>query len=90
MAKVPKIIPVSDLRARAADIINSVKESPDPTVITQRGRASAVLLGLEAYEKAEREREILIQLAKGEKEIASGEGYDIDEVFAEADELLDE
>jgi len=40
------------------------------------------------YERAERERQILGLLAKGEREIAAGKGHDLDAVLAEADRLL--
>ena len=88
MAKVPDIIPVTDLRQDAAAALKRVRTSKQPLVITQRGRAAAVLLSIEAYERAEHERQLLRLLARGEKEIASGEGYDLDEVFDEADALL--
>jgi hypothetical protein len=43
---------------------------------------------VDAYEKSEQEKALLRLLAKGEKEIEAGEGYDLDTVFAEADALL--
>ena len=45
-------------------------------------------MGVEAYEEFEREKELLRILAEGEREVALGEGYDIDTVLAEADVLL--
>ena len=39
-------------------------------------------------EQNESEREILAALARGEQEIAEGVGYDLDEVLAEADQIL--
>jgi hypothetical protein len=47
-----------------------------------------VILSVEAYEKGEQEREILRLLARGEKEIAAGKGFDLDSVLAGADTLL--
>jgi hypothetical protein len=47
------------------------------------------MLSVEAYERAEHEREILRLLARGEREIAAGAGHDLDSVLAEADALLD-
>lgn len=90
MGKLLNIIPVSDLRQDAVKVLKRVKDSREPLVITQRGRAAAVLLSVEAYEKAERDRELLRLLAKGEKEIEAGEGYDLDSILAEADALLAE
>ncbi len=75
--------------ARCCKHIETIAKNPDPLVITQRGRAAAVIIGLEAYEKSEHDKELLRLLAKGDKEVEIGEGYDLDSVFAEADLLLD-
>ena len=88
MSKVLNIIPISDLRQDAAKVLKRVRDSKEPLVITQRGRAAAVMLSVEAYERSERDRELLRLLAKGEKEIEAGKGYDLDSVLAEADALL--
>ncbi len=90
MGKLSNIIPISDLRQDAAKVLKLIRNSKDPLVITQRGRAAAVILSVEAYERSERDRELLRLLAKGEKEIEAGEGYDVDSVLAEADALIAE
>ncbi|MDA8142249.1 MAG: type II toxin-antitoxin system Phd/YefM family antitoxin [Desulfobacteraceae bacterium] len=88
MSKLANIIPVSDLRQDAAKILKQLNKSKDPLIITQRGRAAAVMIGVEAYEKSEHEKELLRLLAKGDREIESGEGYDLNTILAEADALL--
>ena len=88
MPRVPDMMPVTDLRQDAAAALKRVRISKQPLVITQRGRAAAVMLSIEAFEQAEQERQLLRVLARGEKEIAAGEGYDLDEVLREADALL--
>jgi prevent-host-death family protein len=88
MGKLANIIPVSDLRQDAAKLLKQLKNSEEPLVITQRGRATAVLIGVDAYEKSEHEKELLRLLAKGEREIELGDGYDLDTVLSEADALL--
>ncbi|HYS06679.1 MAG TPA: type II toxin-antitoxin system Phd/YefM family antitoxin [Candidatus Dormibacteraeota bacterium] len=88
MPKVPEIMPVTDLRQDAAGALKRVRASKQPIVITQRGRAAAIMLSVEAYERGEHERQLLRLLARGEKEIAAGEGYDLNEVLDEADALL--
>lgn len=45
-----KIIPISDLQTRAKKIVESVKQTRDPVVITQRGRPAALLVNYEDYE----------------------------------------
>jgi prevent-host-death family protein len=90
MSKVPTIIPVSDLRQDAARVLSDAKKSSEPVFITQRGRATAVLMSLDAFERSEAERELLLLLARGEKEIAVGIGHSLESVFAEADSMLTE
>ena len=82
------ILPVSDLRQDAAKILKKLRENDEPIIITQRGRPAAVIIGVEAYKKSEHDKEILRLLAKGDKEIEMGEGYDLDAVLAEADLIL--
>ena len=90
MTKVPTIIPITDLRQDAATVLRRVRESRAPVVITQRGRAAAIMMSAEAYERAEHDRELLRLLARGEKESAAGKGHGLDAVLAEADALLAE
>lgn len=90
MGKILNIIPVSDLRQDAAKVLKRIRDSKEPLVITQRGRAAAVMLSVEAYERSERDRELLRLLVKGEREIEAGNGHDLDSVFHEADALLSE
>ena len=88
MPQVPDIMPVSDFRHGAAAALKRVRASRQPLVITQRGRAAAIMLSLEAYERSEHERHILRLLVRGDREIAAGEGHDLADVLAEADDLL--
>ncbi len=88
MSKLLNIIPVSDLRQDAAKVLKQLRDNKAPIIITQRGRATAVMLGVEAYEKSEHDKDILRLLAKGEREIDIGEEYDLDTVLAAADVLL--
>ena len=88
MAKVPDIVPITDLRQDSSAVLKRVRASREPVIITQRGRAAAVLLSVEEYERTENERQILLLLARGEKEIAQGKGHTLDDVLAEADRLL--
>jgi prevent-host-death family protein len=90
MTKIPNIIPITDLRQDATAIIKRVTTSREPLVITQRGRAAAVMVSMEVYEHSQHEMEVLHLLARGEKEIEAGKGYDLDAVLAEADSLLKE
>jgi len=90
MAKVPEIVPITDLRRDSSAVLKRVRASREPVIITQRGRAAAVLLSVEEYERTENERQLLLLLARGEKEMAQGTGHALDDVLAEADRLLAE
>jgi prevent-host-death family protein len=88
MPKLPEIVPVTDLRQNAAAVLERVRRSAQPVVITQRGRAAAIMLSPESFERSENERQILRLLARGDREISKGKGFDLDSVLAEADDLL--
>lgn len=88
MAKVPEIVPITDLRQDSSAVLKRVRSSREPVIITQRGRAAAVLLSVEEYERTENERQILLLLARGKKEIAQGVGHTLEDVLADADRLL--
>lgn len=89
MPKSPRIIPISDLRQNASDVVKGVSSSREPVFITQRGRATAVLVSMQTYEDSQHELDILRLLARGEKEIETGIGYELDEVLKEADRFLE-
>jgi prevent-host-death family protein len=78
----------SDLREDAANVLDRIKNSREPLVITQRGRAAAVMVSMEEYERSEHEKERLRLLLQGDKEIAVGKGYDMEEVLKDADRIL--
>ena len=88
MARVPDIIPVSELRQDAAAVLRRIRSLRKPLVITQRGRAAAVMLSMEAYERVEQQLRLLRLFARGEKEIAAGEGHSLDSVLAEATDMI--
>jgi prevent-host-death family protein len=90
MSAMPNIIPISELRQDASAIVRRASATGDPVFITQHGRASAVLVSVGTYERTQRELEMLRILAQGEADIATGTGFDLDVVMAEADELLGE
>jgi len=90
MSRIPDIVPVSDFRQDAAAVLKKLRSGDGPLVVTQRGRAVAVMQSIEAYEKLQQERELLRALAAGEREIAAGEGHTLASVLKEADALLED
>ena len=88
MAKSPSTVALSDLEHDASATLKRVRKLKRPLIVAVRGKAAAVLLSVDIYEKSRQERAILKLLAKGEREITAGKGYDLDEVLAEADAFL--
>ena len=88
MSKHVELMPATELAEEMEAVLNGLKTSDQPLIITEEGRPSAVMLSVAAYERAERERQILLLLARGEREVARSLGYDLDDVLAEADAIL--
>ena len=88
MSKHLELMPSTELAEDMEAVLDGLKTSDQPLIITEEGRPSAVMLSVAAYERAERERQILLLLARGEREIAQSQGHDFDDVLAEADAIL--
>ena len=67
MPKIPNIVPITDLRQDATSIVKRVAKSREPLIITQRGRATAVMVSIKDYEHSQHELELLRLLARGER-----------------------
>ena len=66
------IEPVTSLKARSAELIRRARESGQPIVITQNGKATAVLQDVESFER-QREALLLLKIiAQGEQELRAG------------------
>ena len=87
--KIPEIVPVSDFRRDAAAVLQMVQASPDPVVLTQRGRSVAVLQSVESYERTQRDLALARALLAGEADLAAGRSRSADEVLAEARGLVE-
>jgi len=67
------IKPVSDFRANAAGMIEQVKSSGRPLVLTQRGESAAVLLDVAVYQELIEELELLSDVRISMKQIDEGD-----------------
>ncbi len=86
--KIPETVPVTDLRQDAAAVLKRLREGTGPLVVTQRGRAVAVLQTIDAYERTQNEHELLRLLVAGEKDLAADKGHSLASVLKEADAIL--
>jgi prevent-host-death family protein len=67
------IKPVSDFRANAAGMIEQVKTSGRPLVLTQRGESAAVLLDVAVYQELIEEIELLSDVRTAMKQVETGQ-----------------
>ena len=66
------IEPVTALKRDAAELIKRARETAAPIVITQNGRATAVLQDVESYERQRRALLLLKILAQGDADHEAG------------------
>jgi prevent-host-death family protein len=83
-----KIIPISDLQTKAKKYVEQVKETDQAVVITQRGRAAAVLVSVEVYEGMLATRDEMsypdweARLARARRESKKGKHVSLDDYAA--------
>lgn len=77
------IRPVSDFRANAAELIEQVRRSGRPLVLTQRGHSAAVVLGVADYERLVEEVEVLSDIRTAVRQVEDGKGISNREAKAE-------
>lgn len=80
------IVPITDLQRQAGQIISGLSDSDEPVIVTQRGRAAAVIISAERYEEIEEdlkrldELELLEMVAESKRAISKGDVIGQDEV----------
>jgi antitoxin YefM len=77
------IKPVSEFRANAAELIERVRNSGRPLVLTQRGHSAAVVLDVADYERMIEEIELLTDVRTAVAQIDSGQGVSSRQAKAE-------
>jgi antitoxin YefM len=77
--------PISDLKSRASAIVNHVRQSHRPLLLTRRGQGVAVLLDVEEYERLVERAEFIEAISEGMEAAARGDIVD----HAEAQKILD-
>jgi antitoxin YefM len=68
------IKPVSEFRANAAELIEQVRSTGRPLVLTQRGHSAAVVLDAASYAQLVDELELLRDVKTASRQIDAGEG----------------
>lgn len=87
-----RIVPITELRQRAADVIEAVGASDEPTVVLQRSQKAAYIVSPERFEHDQAELRTLrralfmAEVREAEAEYASGDARE----FADMEALLDD
>lgn len=75
------IRPISWLKARTAQALDQVNHNQRAVIITQKGKARAVLQDVKSYEDMQETLGILKLIAQGEQEFREGKGVPQETVF---------
>ena len=84
-----QIKPISYVKAHAAEILDRLRETQEPLIITQNGEAKAVLQDIKSYETMQETIAMLQIVAQAEHDIAEGKLYSIEESFERIRKQLD-
>ena len=76
------IVPLSDLKVNPGKVVNQVKDTHRPVLLTSRGRGVAVVQNLEDYEKDQEERAFMKAVAQGMMDVKNGRVMELAEVKA--------
>ena len=68
----PRLVPITDLKRQGGKVLEALRADRSPMVITEHGRAAAVLMDIASYETMTRRYEILKGIEAGEQDIAAG------------------
>lgn len=70
--KLENIVPITELRRDAAGLVERATDGQSPIIITQNGRATAVLQDIHTYNRERESIAMMILCAHGTRDIAAG------------------
>jgi len=82
------IKPISYLKAKTADVINSVNENQRTIIITQNGEAKAVVQDIRSYENIQNTLNLLKLIIQSENDITENKVTAQDEMFKNLEQKL--
>jgi prevent-host-death family protein len=78
MGYATSIEPITALKTKSAELVRRTRRSGEPIVITQNGRAAAVLQDVESFERQRKALLLLRFLAEGQRQLQQGRGVSAD------------
>ncbi|MCH9646017.1 MAG: type II toxin-antitoxin system Phd/YefM family antitoxin [Proteobacteria bacterium] len=82
------IQPISYLKTKTANVINTVNKNRRSIIITQNGEAKAVVQDIKSYESLQNSLNFLKLIVQSEKEIETGSVIEQDKMFDELEQKL--
>ena len=82
------IKPISYLKTKTADVINSVNKNRQPIIITQNGEAKAIIQDMKSYENLQNSLTLLKLIIQSEEDIRKGDTIPQDEMFEKLEKKL--
>ena len=67
-----KLVPVTEVKRRATEVIAALKKSGKAVMVTEHGREAAVMVGVDTWNSLQRRLEILDLVAKGIGDLQAG------------------
>lgn len=83
------LVPVNEFRSNMASYLQKLAESGRPVVLTQRGRAAAVLIDPAMMDEFEESREVVRKVVRGLEDGVAGRTVDSDALFAELEDIIE-
>jgi prevent-host-death family protein len=82
------IKPISYLKAKTADVINTVNENQRTIIITQNGEAKAVVQDIKSYENLQNSLNLLKLIVQSENDIENNKIIEQEEMFNNLEKKL--
>lgn len=83
------LVPVKEFRSNMANYIRQVSESGRPVVITQRGRAAAVLIEPSVLDEIEETAEVVRSVMRGLEDAAANNTVSSQQLFTELESIIE-
>ena len=82
--------PISWIKDNATQMLRDIEESGKPVVITQNGKAKAVVMDINRYDELQESLALLRMLAVSTEQMKAGRHRPADELFDELERELDQ
>jgi len=77
------VLSISEVKANAAKLIEQMQTTHEPVIITQNGRATAIMQDMQSYEQTQESLALLKLIAQSQADIAAGRIKPVRQAFAD-------